>query len=73
MVKKTLQEIMNQVKKTQEELAKTHEGLENLQVEGNSGGGMVKAIVNGRQELLDIKIEKELVNPDEVDSKNFLR
>ena len=32
-----------------------------------AGGGMVTAVVNGKQELVDLKIEKEIINPDDPD------
>lgn len=67
MIKGPFQDIIKKVQKTQEEIAKTQKELENLQVEGDSAGGMVKVVVNGKQELLDLKIEKELVNPDEIE------
>jgi len=35
-------------------------------VEGSAGGGMVKAFVNGRMELLKLKIEPEVVDPNDV-------
>ena len=35
-------------------------------VEGSSGGGMVVAAANGRQELVSVRIEKEVVSPDDV-------
>ena len=41
--------------------------LEQTQVEGTSGGGMVKVIANGRQDILEIKIDPEVVNPDDVE------
>ena len=67
MVKSALQEILKQVQKTNEKVAKVQEGLESLQIEGSSGGGMVKAVANGRQEIIDIKIEKDLLDPDEAE------
>jgi hypothetical protein len=36
-------------------------------VEASSGGGMVSVTVNGRQEVLSIKIEPEVVNPEDVE------
>jgi DNA-binding YbaB/EbfC family protein len=36
-------------------------------VEATSGGGMVTAVVNGKFELMAIRIEKDVVNPDDID------
>lgn len=38
-----------------------------MKVEASSGGGMVKATVNGRGELLNLLIEREVVDPDDVE------
>ena len=52
--------IVKQAKKMQEELAtKT--------IEAQSGGGMVKVTVNGKFEIVSLKIEKEVVNPEDID------
>jgi len=62
-----LQEIMRQVKRAQELLAKKQEELAELRIEATSGGGMVKVIANGREEILDIEIDKEVVDPEDVE------
>ncbi len=59
--------IMKQAKKLQEELAKKQAEIEEMKVEASSGGGMVTATVNGRGELLNLAIEKEVVDPDDVE------
>lgn len=61
-----LGEMMKQVKKAQELVQKKQEELANLRIEATSGGGMVKVVANGRDEVLDIKIDKEVVNPEDV-------
>ncbi len=64
---KNLGNIMNQAKMMQERLAKIQEEMGNKTVEASSGGGMVTVTANGRQEVLSIKIEPEVVNPDDVE------
>ncbi|MBN1546175.1 MAG: YbaB/EbfC family nucleoid-associated protein [Syntrophaceae bacterium] len=59
--------IMKQAKKIQERIAKIQEELETKTVEATAGGGMVSVVINGKNELLSLKIEKEVVNPDDVD------
>ncbi|MDD5435215.1 MAG: YbaB/EbfC family nucleoid-associated protein [Nitrospira sp.] len=48
-------------------MGKIQEVTGNKTVEASSGGGMVSVTANGRQEILSIKIEKDVVNPDDVD------
>jgi nucleoid-associated protein EbfC len=54
-------------KKFQENLTKIQDDLESQVVEGSAGGGMVKIEMNGKQELISVKIDKSVVNPEEVD------
>ncbi|OGF54247.1 MAG: nucleoid-associated protein, YbaB/EbfC family [Candidatus Fraserbacteria bacterium RBG_16_55_9] len=61
-----LGEMMKQVKKAQELVQKKQEELANLRIEATSGGGMVKVVANGRDEILDVKLDKEVVNPEDV-------
>ncbi len=49
----------------QKQIEKVQADLRERVVEGSSGGGMVKAKVNGQQEVVDVKIEKEVINPDD--------
>lgn len=57
--------IMKKAQEMQEELKKKKEELAEKEVEATSGGGMVKVVVNGNEEVIDIKIEKEVVDPDD--------
>jgi hypothetical protein len=61
-----LGEVMKQMRKAQELVQKKQEELATLRIEATSGGGMVKVIANGRDEILDIQIDKEVVNPQDV-------
>jgi DNA-binding YbaB/EbfC family protein len=58
---------MKQAQKLQEKMAKVQEELAAKTVEATSGGGMVTAVVNGKFELMSIQIEKDVVNPDDID------
>ncbi|WP_460040683.1 YbaB/EbfC family nucleoid-associated protein, partial [Thermaerobacter litoralis] len=49
------------------EMARLQEELAQREVEATAGGGMVKAVVNGRQELLRLEIAREAVDPDDVE------
>jgi len=59
--------IMKQAKKMQERMADLQKELETKTVETQAGGGMVRAVVNGKYELVSLSIEKEVVNPEDVD------
>ena len=59
--------IMKQAKKMQERMVELQEELATKSVEATAGGGMVSVTVNGKFEILSLKIEKEVVNPDDVE------
>lgn len=59
--------IMKQAKKMQERMVELQEELATKSVEATAGGGMVAVSVNGKFEVLSLKIEKEVVNPDDVE------
>lgn len=59
--------LMKQAKKLQERMARLQQELETKTVEASAGGGMVTACVNGKGELISIKIERDVVNPDDVE------
>lgn len=67
MIKGGLGNIMKQVQKMQEKISKAQEELANIKVEGSSGGGMVTAVANGNRELLQLKMEKEIIDPEDID------
>jgi DNA-binding YbaB/EbfC family protein len=58
---------MKQAKKLQERMAQLQDELVLKTVEASAGGGMVSVLVNGRHELVSLKIEKEVVNPEDLD------
>ncbi len=57
--------LLKQAQLLQTKMAKLQEELEERKVEASSGGGMVTVVVNGRQELLSIVIDPEVINPDD--------
>ena len=64
---KDMQEILRQAQQMQERLAKLQEELAGKTVEASAGGGMVTVVVNGRQEVVSVRIEKEVVSPEDVE------
>lgn len=62
-----MQKMMKQVQKMQEDMAKLQAELEERTVEAIAGGGMVTAVVNGKQEVLSLRIDPEVVDPDDIE------
>jgi len=58
--------MMKQAQKLQSKIFKLQEELADRTVETTVGGGMIKAVANGKQELLSIKIDPEVVDPTDV-------
>jgi DNA-binding YbaB/EbfC family protein len=59
--------MMQQAQKLQAQLLKAQEELATLNVEASSGGGAVKVVMNGQQQILSVKIAPEVVNPEDVE------
>ena len=59
--------MMKQAQKLQADMERLQEELGSQTVEGTAGGGMVKAVVTGKQEVVSIEIEKEVVDPEDVE------
>jgi len=64
---KGMGKMMKQAQQLQAKMLKLQEELAEKTVETSAGGGMVKAVANGRQQLVSIQIEKEVVDPDDVE------
>ncbi|MBI5682587.1 MAG: YbaB/EbfC family nucleoid-associated protein [Deltaproteobacteria bacterium] len=64
---KNLGNILKQAQKMQEKMAQVQQELAAKTIESSSGGGMVTAVVNGKQELVSIKIDPSVVNADDVE------
>jgi len=58
--------MMKQLQKVQEKMAEVQEGLESRTVVGEAGGGVVKVTANGKQHIVKIQIDTEVVNPSDV-------
>ena len=59
--------MMKQAQKLQARMLKIQEELAGKTVESAVGGGMIRVVANGRQQIVSIRIEKEVVNPDDID------
>ncbi|MGA7615113.1 MAG: YbaB/EbfC family nucleoid-associated protein [Thermoanaerobaculia bacterium] len=59
--------IKQMMKQAQQMQAQLQQKMADLRVEGTAGGGIVTAVMSGSKELLEIRIEKEAVDPDDVE------
>lgn len=59
--------MLKQAQKLQAKIIKLQEELADKTIEASSGGGMVKVVANGKQQIVSLTIEKEVVNPDDVE------
>ncbi|MFC1799011.1 YbaB/EbfC family nucleoid-associated protein [Thermodesulfobacteriota bacterium] len=59
--------MMKQAQKLQSKMLRIQEEMAEKTVEATAGGGMIKVTANGRQQILSIQIEKEVVDPDDVE------
>ncbi|TYO97019.1 YbaB/EbfC family nucleoid-associated protein [Desulfallas thermosapovorans] len=59
--------MMKQVQKMQAEMARMQEELGNRTVESSAGGGVVRVVANGRQEIVAVEIKPEVVDPEDVE------
>ena len=55
--------MFGKIKEMQAKLKEVQDNLDRITVEGESGGGMVKALVNGRKKVIKIEIEESLLTP----------
>ena len=59
--------LMKQAQQMQAKMAKMQEEVGKRTVEAAAGGGMVKVVANGKQEVLSIVMEPEVVDPDDIE------
>ena len=62
-----IQKMMKQAQKLQRQMLEAQEALAEERVEATSGGGMVRVVADGQQNILEIKIEPEAVDPEDVE------
>lgn len=62
-----IQNLMKQAQKIQSQVSKMQEELGDRTIEASAGGGMVTAVANGRQELVSISIDPQVVDAEDVE------
>lgn len=67
MLKGGLGNLMKQARQMQDKMAKLQEEMASKTVEAAAGGGMVKATANGAGDIVSIKIEPQVVDPEDVE------
>lgn len=64
---KNMGSLMKQAQKIQSEMARVQEELSRKTVEASAGGGMVTVVANGKQEIISVKIEPEVVTSGDIE------
>ncbi|HEX5014189.1 MAG TPA: YbaB/EbfC family nucleoid-associated protein [Candidatus Limnocylindrales bacterium] len=62
-----IQRMVQQAQKAQQELVRVQDELGSVMVDGSAGGGVVKAVVTGKQELVSVTLDPSAVDPEDVD------
>ncbi|HEX5564186.1 MAG TPA: YbaB/EbfC family nucleoid-associated protein [Sporosarcina sp.] len=62
-----MQGMMKQMQKMQKKMAEAQEKLGEERLEGTAGGGMVKVVVSGHKEVVDVVIDPSVVDPEDVE------
>ena len=62
-----MQAMMRQAQKMQQDAMKAKEELDNTEFEGNASGGLVKVIINGAFEMVSVKIDPSVIDPDDAE------
>lgn len=65
---KNMNNLMKQAQMMQQKISTLQRELETRELDISAGGGMVKIKVNGKQEIVEIKLNKECVDPSDVES-----
>jgi len=67
MPPKGMGNMLRQAQQLQQRMARLQEELGQRTVESSVGGGMVKVVATGKQQIVSVTIEREVVNPDDVE------
>ncbi len=59
--------MMKKIQQMQEDMARVQEEIEATEFSATSGGGAVEAVVNGKHELVAVNIQKDVVDPEDIE------
>ncbi len=62
--KGNMTQLLKQARDVQKKIEEVQNELDDLVIEGDSGGGMVKVVVNGKQQLLELTIDQDAIKED---------
>ena len=62
--KGNMAQLLKQARDVQKKIEEVKNELDDLTIEANSGGGMVKVVVNGKQQILELTIEPDAIKED---------
>jgi len=62
--KGNMTQLLKQARDVQKKIEEVQNELDDLVIEGDSGGGMVKVVVNGKQQLLELIIDQDAIKED---------
>ncbi len=63
----SMNNLQRMAQQMQQQMLRVQEELETAQVDGSAGGGVVKAVVTGKQELVSLTIDPSAVDADDVE------
>ena len=63
-----MQDVIRQAQKMQEDMAEKQAELETREYETSAGGGVVNVKINGKKEILTVKLAEEIVDPDDIET-----
>ena len=61
-----MQGMMKKMQKMQKEMMEAQEALNAQQFEGSAGGGMVKVVMNGQRQMLEVNLDESVVDPEDI-------
>lgn len=64
----SMNQMIKQAQKMQEDMAAKQEELEAAEYEVSAGGGVVNVKINGKKEILSVKLAEEIVDPDDIET-----